>query len=102
MTLNNDELVDEIRKLLKKDKKTRELLLDISHPTKKMQEYDYLWEAFHHSKYDEFTREFKFSMLVRAIDKPNTEKFYMYERLWALLIKYRESYDDYFEITLPS
>ena len=95
--MNDIELVNEIKTLCN-DKNTKKLLLDIDHPTESLEEYEYLWKAFRNSKYNKFTRKFKFSQLVRAIIIPDDEKLYMYDRLWTLLRRYRESTDDYFEI----
>jgi len=95
--MNSEELVEEIKKLLK-DPKKRKLLLDIDEPTKYLEEYEYLWKAFENSKYRKFKKKFKFSQLVRAIDQPDSEKLYMYDRLWSLLLDFRETPDDYFNI----
>ena len=95
--MNSEELVEEIKKLLE-DSRKKKLLLDIDHPTKHLDEYAYLWKAFENSKYRKYTRKFKFSQLVRAIHQPDSEKLYMYDRLWSLLLDFRETPDDYFNI----
>ena len=67
--MNDIELVNEIKTLCN-DKNTKKLLLDIDHPTESLEEQEYLWKAFRNSKYNKFTRKFKFSQLVRAIIIP--------------------------------
>ena len=95
--MNSEELVEEFKKLLK-DPRKKQRLLDIDEPTKYLDEYAYLWKAFENSKYRKYTRKFKFSQLVRAIAQPESEKLYMYDRLWSFLLDFRETPDDYFNI----
>ena len=94
----NKKLVEEIERIAKEPRGKR-LLLDIEEPTRYLDEYREVWKSYHLSKWRKFKRTFKFSQLAREILQPREdEKKYMYERLWHLLLEYRNSPDDYFEI----
>lgn len=94
----NKKLVEEIERIAKEPRGKR-LLLDIEEPTRYLDEYREVWKLYHLSKWRKFKRTFKFSQLAREILQPREdEKKYMYERLWHLLLEYRNSPDDYFEI----
>ena len=96
----NEELIKEIERLVAKDPHTRSLIVNFDEPTRYMPEYEKVWKLFQQSKYRvKFERKWKFSQLVRAIvDENKPHKLYMQERLWSLLLEYRNSPDDYFEI----
>ena len=94
----NEKLKEEIKRIAKESKRKR-LLLDINEPTRYLDEYRELWKWFGESKWKKFERSWKFSQLVREILEPrDDQKKFMYERLWYLLIEYRNSPDDYFEV----
>ena len=94
----NEKLKEEIKHIAKESKRKR-LLLDINEPTRYLDEYRELWKWFNESKWKKFERSWKFSQLVREILEPrDDQKKFMYERLWYLLIEYRNSPDDYFKV----
>ena len=95
----NVELIKEIKRLVE-DPHAKALLRDFTDPTKYNPEYEKVWSLFKQSKYQiKFEREWKLSQLVRAItDEDEAPRKYMYERLWSLLLEYRYSPNDYFEI----
>jgi len=94
----NEKLKEEIKHIAKESKRKR-LLLDINEPTRYLDEYRELWKWFNESKWKKFERSWKFSQLVREILEPrDDQKKFMYERLWYLLIEYRNSPNDYFEV----
>jgi len=94
--MNENELFEEIKRLNSKDgeKIKQAVLADdnfIRHP-----QYEYLFRAYKDSKY--FENDWKWHQLVRVVLEPPENKQYMYDRLLALLLKHKRSYEDYFTL----
>lgn len=62
----------------------------------KQPQYDYLKRAYKNTKY--YENNWKWHQLVRIVLEPQENRQYMYDRLLALLLKHRRSYEDYFTL----
>ncbi|MDA1347161.1 MAG: hypothetical protein O3C48_08105 [Crenarchaeota archaeon] len=91
--MNDNELFDEIKRLNKVEKIKQSVLADenfIEQP-----QYEELKRAYRSSKYH---KKWEWHQIVRIVLEPPELKQYMYDRLLALLLKHKRSYEDYFTL----
>lgn len=92
--MDEKDLLDEIKRLNSIENIKQAVLSDdyfIKQP-----QYDYLNRAYKDSTY--YENGWKWHQLVRVVLEPQENRQYMYERLLALLLKHKRSYDDYFTL----
>lgn len=91
--MNDNELFEEIKRLNKVEKIKQSVLADenfIEQP-----QYEELKRAYRSSKYH---KKWEWHQIVRIVLEPPELRQYMYDRLLALLLKHKRSYEDYFTL----
>jgi len=93
--MNENELFEEIKRLNSKngDNIKQSVLADdnfIEQP-----QYENLKRAYRDSKY---SKKWEWHQIVRTVLEPPEHRQYMYDRLLALLLKHKRSYNDYFTL----